>query len=324
MARNSSVEILNFSENATEVQPESEHYSLGFHDYIILVYGLIALIPNSCLLYVIIKNKLQKRVSYLYVAAYAMSNILTGFAFICSAIRRFVISTAPLYTLHPLQCMSQAFYVSIYQGCDILGVAIPALISFDRFVAVTSHRIYSRMNLKTAWGFIGLVGIIIAIDVVGCWVSAALIPEDVLIVATCVDVTYVMETFSYAHRILLTILSYASLGFYVGALLAILCRPSTGNSVRAAQLKREAVITKRLSYLIILTFFVQTMPLTIDFIELSDDVANVVVIVTFLADYLNMATFVLIFSAINPELRKGFLQLCCKKSAAVASETTRR
>uniref|UniRef100_A0A5S6QCK5 Uncharacterized protein n=1 Tax=Trichuris muris TaxID=70415 RepID=A0A5S6QCK5_TRIMR len=55
--------------NETDLEEEvHEQNAIGINDYVVLFYGWIALIPNSLLLYVIIRNKLQKKISYLYVA----------------------------------------------------------------------------------------------------------------------------------------------------------------------------------------------------------------------------------------------------------------
>ncbi|KFD51075.1 hypothetical protein M514_08116 [Trichuris suis] len=305
--------------NETDVVEEDEENVIGFNDYVVLFYGWIALIPNSFLLYVIIKNKLQKKISYLYVAAYASTNILTGFAFICSAVRRFILSSFDPFHLTPSQCLVQAFYLSIYICCDILGVAIPVLISFERFIAVMSHRLYSLMNLKVACYLLGLVGVTIIADVVYCWVSVYMLPDDFIIPAACTAALYSVDDYDFFHRVYLTTLSYCALAFYAGALLAIVCRRDKGNSVRAAQMKREAVITRRLSYLILLTLFFQALPLTLSFVEIEMETMETISIVIYVADILNMATFVLIFSAINPELRKGFLQICCRKRVSVAT-----
>uniref|UniRef100_A0A5S6QCA6 G-protein coupled receptors family 1 profile domain-containing protein n=1 Tax=Trichuris muris TaxID=70415 RepID=A0A5S6QCA6_TRIMR len=252
---------------------------------------------------------------------YAIANILTGFAFICSAVRRFILSTYTPFSLTPLQCLIQAFYLSIYVCCDILGVAIPVLISFDRFIAVMSYRLYSLMTLRVACCLLGLVTLTIIADLIYCWISVCSLPDDFAIPATCTAALYSVEEYDFFHRMYLTVLSYCALAFYAGALMTIVCRRDKENSVRAAQMKREAVITRRLSYLILLTLFFQTLPLTLSFVEIEMTTMAKISIVIYVADVLNMSTFVLIFSAINPELRKGFLQICCRKRASVAGQT---
>ncbi|CDW58203.1 selenocysteine specific elongation factor [Trichuris trichiura] len=276
-------------------------------DMLNALYGFFALVPNALLLIVIVGQRLPRKPFYFCIAAFAASNVLSGIAFILSACRRFYLYTRPPYTLLPIECMLQAIHLTIFPICDVLNVTTSALISLERFLALASNRLAQKNNMfKVVKATLAVIGVISLTDTALCWHSAAQLKHRIS--AVCRNAEVVSEAYYEMHMILVTVLAYLALLFYLLAFAAMVFRRKTTSTIRAIQLRREIVITRRLSFLILSTLLVVILPLTISFvIDLAD--YPIIEQLFWICDTIHVSLFVFIYSASNPELRFGILRL---------------
>ncbi|KFD73288.1 hypothetical protein M514_08115 [Trichuris suis] len=276
-------------------------------DMLNALYGFFALVPNALLLIVIVGQRLPRKPFYFCIAAFAASNVLSGVAFIMSSCRRFYLYTRPPYTLLPIECMLQAIHLTIFPICDVLNVTTSALISLERFLALASNRLAQKNNMfKVVKATLAVIGVISLTDTALCWHSAAQLERRIS--AICRNAEVVSAAYYEMHMILVTVLAYLALLFYLLAFAAMVFRRKATSTIRAIQLRREIVITRRLSFLILSTLLVVILPLTISFvIDLGD--YPMIEQLFWICDTIHVSLFVFIYSASNPELRFGILRL---------------
>uniref|UniRef100_A0A5S6Q6X2 G-protein coupled receptors family 1 profile domain-containing protein n=1 Tax=Trichuris muris TaxID=70415 RepID=A0A5S6Q6X2_TRIMR len=303
--------------------PLKQQLTNSTHDVLNALYGFFAFVPNALLLVVIIGQRLPRKPFYVCITAFAASNALSGVAFILSACRRFYLYTLPPYTLLPIECMLQGFHLTVFPICDVLNVTTSALISLERFLVLASNRLAQKNNMfKVVKGTLAVIGLISLTDTALCWCSAARLQKRVS--AICRNADVVSEEYYEMHMILVTVLAYLALLFYLCAFAAMVCRRRTTTTIRTIQLRREIVITRRLSFLILSTLLVVILPLTMSFVI---DLADYPMLETlfWICDTVHVSLFVFIYTARNPELRFGIQRLVHRvlprRSSAKATPT---
>ncbi|VDP18237.1 unnamed protein product [Soboliphyme baturini] len=209
-----------------------------------MVNGILSLAINILVIFTLAKTRLVDK-TLIMIIAFAVLLILNSFGAISSGIRRIYYKLAGESLLTPLQCMVVGVHIWFYNVSETSISMLIVFISVDRLVAMISISFYQRITIKTVSIILGLFVAIACADG-DCFFNDILPP-----------------IFYSVHKLWFLSSGYVSISIYAVAMMVRYCKHSNSTALRTIEERRERVVTKRLSLILLATFAFVSFPFSI-------------------------------------------------------------
>ncbi|XP_003376957.1 nucleolar MIF4G domain-containing protein 1 [Trichinella spiralis] len=264
--------MLQWNDSSVQIKNTSEHGIVYEVDYkstwvVYVVFGITDFIMNMLLTFLVVKDHTLKKMKK-YLTGYAIGSALTGCAFAWLNLR-LLLNYKNLTLITTLQCMVHNLDLTLLQiGESCISLCIFAM-SVDRFVAIHWPRIVQTYGNKVSNGLWIFALVFVGIDTTASWLFSIRFSEpQYVVLSSCLYKFTVDKAYYIIHYSICALLGYITIALYAFVMLAVKKKRSESDHVRSIQLKREAVIMRRVLILVISTFFLQNLPETLHLIDI--------------------------------------------------------
>ncbi|KRY01456.1 hypothetical protein T4E_7760 [Trichinella pseudospiralis] len=264
--------ISEWNDSSVQIRNTSEHGIVYEVDYkstwiVYVVFGITDFIMNILLTFLVIKDRSLKKMKK-YLSGYAIGSALTGCAFAWLNLR-LLLNYKNLTLITPLQCMVCNLDLTLLQvGESCISLCIFAM-SVDRFVAIHWPRIVQTYGNKVSNGLWISALVIVGIDTTASWLFSIRFSEpQYVVLSSCLYKFTIDKIYYIIHYSICALLGYITIVLYAFVMVTVRKKRSESDHVRSIQLKREAVIMRRVLILVISTFFLQNLPETLHLIDI--------------------------------------------------------
>ncbi|KRZ14931.1 hypothetical protein T11_386 [Trichinella zimbabwensis] len=264
--------ISEWNDSSVQIKNTSEHGIVYEVDYkstwvVYVVFGITDFIMNMLLTFLVVKDRSLKKMKK-YLSGYAIGSALTGCAFAWLNLR-LLLNYKNLTLITPLQCMVCNLDLTLLQvGESCISLCIFAM-SVDRFVAIHWPRIVQTYGNKVSNGLWISALVIVGIDTTASWLFSIRFSEpQYVVLSSCLYKFTVDKMYYIIHYSICALLGYITVALYAFVMVTVKKKRSESDHVRSIQLKREAVIMRRVLILVISTFFLQNLPETLHLIDI--------------------------------------------------------
>lgn len=171
--------------------------------------------------------------------------------------------------MSPFECMKIRIHLTLFEIGEMVGSWFLMLISVERLLAMAWFNWYRATYHRYNMYFIVFICMYGLIDVTISWVGSSFLDQTKCISARCEHDLSVSSYYYTWHTLQMIICGYVSILTYLSALIILKINTKPGSTILAAQRKREATVTKRITLVITTTFIMQILPSTI--YELHND-----------------------------------------------------
>ncbi|VDO97273.1 unnamed protein product [Soboliphyme baturini] len=227
-----------------------------------LIGGLITIITNIFILAACAKIKrLTKEVVMLI--GFSVGNVVMSIGYICAAGRWYYVYFSGHWLMKRSECIVQSVHITMFHIGEKFTLTLIVLISVDRLVAILSTKFYSKLCKKTIIKSVIATSLCSTVDyIVSFFIVYFAGRHDKAISANCDHEAVLGPLLFDVHIGVLLAASYSSSIIYLIALTLTTCHRHVSGEWRAARLKRQATITKRVGFLIITEFIFLAIPFT--------------------------------------------------------------
>lgn len=193
----------------------------------------------------------------------ALSDLITALGYLSYGLRSLIVLRMSPFLMAPFQCMLKGIHLTFFEIGEAASCWMTSFISLDRLVAMVSIRNYRQLNKVYIRCIIGFVFIYTSTDVIVSFVSSSQMEQAIIYPARCGHPQSVPNYYYMWHTIQIISCGYISIILYTVALVAMKVKQRTNTSFHIAQIKREIIVTERIAIIIVTTFFLQVLPMTI-------------------------------------------------------------
>lgn len=187
-----------------------------------------------------------------------------GLGYFCYGIRGLIVGTLPQYYLTPFECMVQGFHITFFEIGEAASSWFTTCITIERLTAIVCPTLYQTIPLKYVWCVLGLVSMYTVSDVTVSWIGSSQLDHERSCEPRCGHPQSVPTYYFKWHTMQIIVCGYISIILYIASLLAMKTRrQKTAPSIDVTRIKREHVVTKRIALIVVTTFLLQILPLTI-------------------------------------------------------------
>ncbi|KRZ97586.1 hypothetical protein T08_10365 [Trichinella sp. T8] len=261
-----------WNDSSVQIKNTSEHGIVYEVDYkstwvVYVVFGITDFIMNMLLTFLVVKDHSLKKMKK-YLTGYAIGSALTGCAFAWLNLR-LLLNHKNLILITTLQCMVHNLDLTLLQvGESCISLCIFAM-SVDRFVAIHWPRIVQTYGNKVSNGLWIFALVFVGIDTIASWLFSVRFSEpQYVVLSSCLYKFTVDKAYYIIHYSICALLGYITIALYAFVMFSVKKKRSESDHVRSIQLKREAVIMRRVLILVISTFFLQNLPETLHLIDI--------------------------------------------------------
>ncbi|KRZ61401.1 hypothetical protein T02_14253, partial [Trichinella nativa] len=271
-----------------------------------IIFGIIAFISNVCLLAVVLRERQIKRTQKL-VAAYAVGCAISGAGFAAAFIRRITIICKQNYIM-PLECMYKTPHLTLYAIGESLTSLCVFFMSIDRLVAIIYSNKIKQWKKYLTNRLLVLTVILTSADVLWAWMSAWQ-KGNRLILALCYRAQVVSSTYYVTHFLWSSILGYVTLILYSFTIAFLRKKRSTSSGIRSIQLKREALISKRIMIIVFFTFILQNVPTSLRLYAMFTHHVFFVPDQLWCVHCINLSIYAIYYIAISLNIKKFLMKI---------------
>lgn len=193
----------------------------------------------------------------------ALADLINSLAYFGYGLRGFVIARMAPFLMTPFQCMIQGYHITFFEIGEAASSLMTMFVSLDRLIAMVFIGYYRNLGKIYIYTIIGFVAAYTLIDVIVSWIGSSMMEQKKQYPARCGHPQSVPSYYYTWHTIQIITCGYISIILYLSAILVMKLKQSSTSSVHAAQIKREAAVTKRIAIVIMTMFFLQILPSTI-------------------------------------------------------------
>uniref|UniRef100_A0A5S6QC47 G-protein coupled receptors family 1 profile domain-containing protein n=1 Tax=Trichuris muris TaxID=70415 RepID=A0A5S6QC47_TRIMR len=320
--------------NDSQSEGKSPLERITFHMISLFVVGLAAVITNTTFL--VLLYKIKKRKSFFFLQGFAWCSLINGLADVGGFLRRIAVILMEVNEMTRRECITQALNVILFFVSETGGTVSMFSLCLDRFASmyrpIHPHSLQTLRNKRIGAALIlssALFTFILAVT------FGTQNPDEPL-PPSCYGNDIMGRSFYEIHYMFNSIVGISTVLLYLITLAII--RKKTKNSVSAVgdiQLRRQVVVTKRLSVVLFSTFFLQVVPfMLLNASTWSEFRWKSMVSITVLPRGVAMAVYPIALMLAQPELNnqaKALLGRCARKettdqtnnSLAATAQTTK-
>lgn len=219
--------------------------------------------------------------------------------------------------------MLQGIHITFFEVGEAASSWFTVFITLDRLIAMVFISRYRTLGYNYVKYIIGFVSLYTLADVVASFVGSYLLKQVKKSTARCGHPQNVPDYYYQWHTMQIICCGYISIVIYVCAIIVMKLKRNNNNSeVLTAQIKRESTVTKRIARIVLTTFILQILPLTIYTTDISNEYFFDLIGPYVWGVYaLTPSVNVFIYSSNNPDFRSKLKKLLLCKPNQVGLST---
>uniref|UniRef100_A0A5S6QTW4 G-protein coupled receptors family 1 profile domain-containing protein n=1 Tax=Trichuris muris TaxID=70415 RepID=A0A5S6QTW4_TRIMR len=295
---------LNVTSGVPAEESSGESYEQTVRNWIFVVSGILGIFTNAGLLTLIYRSN-DVKARNKFIAGYALGSAVLGVGYIVDHARQLEPSFEWPVNMSPLNCMISCFNITLFKIGDLLVVISILYMSIDGLTAIIPGiNPYTKEKAVNALGW--LTAMVIVLDVVLAWISAAL---NKTILPICYHRAIVGEYSFLIHYWGLVCMGYLSTIFYVIAIIMLKRRKAASSGIREIQMKREYEVMKQIILIIGNCFLLEAVPVSLElscsFLRFNPAFANSI----WLLQAMNLSVYAIFRILKHPLCRSHFKRI---------------
>ncbi|KRX58974.1 hypothetical protein T09_6274 [Trichinella sp. T9] len=286
---NESTGIFNITPSPESKRDDSDNGDIGrmVHNWIYVFSGIFAIITNGILLVLVLKKKkiLPKDK---FISGYAVGSAILGIGYLYDHSRQIVPGAEWPGNMTAVNCMLASFNITLFMTGDLLVVLCIFYMSIDGILAISSAQtnLLKKQKLSNYFGYIAIL--LAGTDVGIAWISAAMKPR---ILPICYHRAMVSNFSFLFHYWSLVILGYVSTFIYTVAIIILKKKKTSSSGIREIQIRRELEVMKQVIIIIINSFALETVPVSLELLCEFSRHAPTISIYIWLFQAINLSLF---------------------------------